>query len=40
MAKGKKTQTVRRDSETGKFVTEKYADNNPKTTETQKIKRK
>jgi hypothetical protein len=41
MAKGSKPQTTRevhRSSESGKFVTEKYADKHPKTTETEKVK--
>lgn len=35
-----KKVTVHRSSVTGKFVTEKYTDKHPKTTETEKIKRK
>jgi len=35
----KKTTTVHRSSVSGRFVTEKYADKHPKTTETEKVKR-
>lgn len=34
----KKTITVHRDSTTGKFVTERYVKNHPRTTETEKIR--
>ena len=39
MAKKPPTQTVRRSSETGQFVTKKEADRHPRTTETQRIKK-
>lgn len=32
------TQTTRRSSESGKFVTPEYAKSHPKTTETERIK--
>ena len=35
-----KRVTVHRDSGTGRFVPESYADNNPKTTETERYGRK
>jgi len=35
-----KTQTIRRSSVTGRIVTEKYADTHPRTTETERIKKK
>ncbi|MBP1290262.1 hypothetical protein AB7M56_000152 [Bradyrhizobium elkanii] len=31
-------KTVRRDSEDGRFVTKRYADNHPKTTETERVR--
>ncbi len=37
MAKNTPKKTVHRSSITGKFVTKKFADKHPKTTETQKV---
>ncbi|WKZ29447.1 MAG: hypothetical protein QY323_01810 [Patescibacteria group bacterium] len=39
MAQKPASKTVHRSSESGKFVTERYADRHPRTTETERIKR-
>ncbi len=39
MAKKPPTVTVHRSSESGQFVTKKEADRNPRTTETERIKK-
>lgn len=38
MSKKSKTKTVHRSSVTGKFVTKKYAEKHPKTTEKERVK--
>ena len=35
---GKPTKIVHRDSEDGRFVTERYADKHPRTTETERVR--
>lgn len=38
MAQQPSKKTVRRDSGTGQFVTKRYAETHPKTTETEKVR--